>query len=441
MTGAADVPDDLVEPRGRRRRRELPGDRPARLPADHPQLAPERPLVDLDDDAVDLEVELVAAPLPPAAVLDDAVDVLVVAGVRVDLEASLAQPFELGGVGRQVEAPGGTEPVAPDGKRPARRDRRVELADRAGGRVAGVRERRLAGLRAALVEVGEGGDRQVDLAADLDQRRGVGDPQGDRADRPQVVGDVLADAPVAAGGAAGQDAVLVGQRHRQAVDLRLGRVADLLGGDVESLEQVADPLLPGPQLLLVAGVAEREHRLGVLDLGEAVKRLRADPLGRRVGREQLRVGLLELAQLVRGARRRRRRRSRDRRGRNSGGCGARSRRAAPRRAWRLPPAPRSCVGRRRRGRIQHPLQVPAAQLAEAAAVGEVEVDRRDGDAAVGDRRQVGALLVLERRLEPVDLVALAAGVAVLADQLELVVVEALAEVGDLDARRAPRPGS
>ena len=191
----------------------------------------------------------------------------------------------------------GAEPVAPDREGPARRDGGVELADRAGGGVAGVGEGRLAGLRAGLVEVGEGRDREVHLAADLYQRRRVRDPQRDRPDRPQVVGDVLADPAVAAGRAAGEDAVLVGERHRQPVDLRLGRVADLLGGDVESLEQVADPLLPGAQLLLVAGVAEREHRLGMLDLGEAVERVRSHPLGRRVGCAQLGVGLLELAQL------------------------------------------------------------------------------------------------------------------------------------------------
>ena len=66
VAGAADVPDDVVQLRRRRRRRELPGDRPARLAADHAQLAPERPLVDLDDDAVDLVVEL-ARGAPPTS--------------------------------------------------------------------------------------------------------------------------------------------------------------------------------------------------------------------------------------------------------------------------------------------------------------------------------------------------------------------------------------
>ncbi len=106
VAGAADVPDDLSQLRRRGRRRELPGDRPARLAPHHAKLAPERPLVDLDDDAVDLEVELVPAILPPDAALDHGVDSLVVAGVGVDLEAVLAKPLDLVGVGGEVEALG-----------------------------------------------------------------------------------------------------------------------------------------------------------------------------------------------------------------------------------------------------------------------------------------------------------------------------------------------
>ena len=288
----------LEQLRRRRRRRELPGDRPARLAADDAQLAPERPLVDLDDDAVDLVVELVAALLPPAAALDHRLDVGVVAGVRVDLEAALAQPLDLLAVRGEVEAAGGADAVRPDRERPFGGERRVELADRAGGGVARVGKGRLARLGAAFVQRLEVGDRQVDLAAHFDQRRGILDAQRDRADRAQVLGDVLADPAVAAGCAADEHAVLVGERDRQAVDLRLARVAELGGADVEPLEVVADAGLPGAQLLLVAGVGEGEHRLGVLDLLEAVEGRRADALGGGVGGAQLGVVGLDRAQLV-----------------------------------------------------------------------------------------------------------------------------------------------
>ena len=67
------------------------------------------------------------------------------------------------------------------------------------------------------------GDREVDLAAHLEQlgRVVAGQPLGDLADGAHVGGDVLAGAPVAAGGAADQPALLVGQVDRQAVDLEL----------------------------------------------------------------------------------------------------------------------------------------------------------------------------------------------------------------------------
>ena len=59
-----------------------------------------------------------------------------------------------------------------------------------------------------------------------------------------------------------------------------------------------DPRLPGAQLLLVARVGEREHRLGVLDSLEAVQRRGADPLGGRVWGAQLGVIGLDRTQLV-----------------------------------------------------------------------------------------------------------------------------------------------
>ena len=61
---------------------------------------------------------------------------------------------------------------------------------------------------------------------------------------------------------------------------------------------VAQASLPGAQLLLIASVGEREHRLDVLDRLEALKRRRTDPLRRGVGGAQRRVCRLDRAQLV-----------------------------------------------------------------------------------------------------------------------------------------------
>src|SRR5688572_10129435 len=232
MPGAADVPDDLLQRRRRGDRRELPGDRPAGLAADDSQLSPQRPLVDLDDDAVDLVVELLAALLPPQAALDDLVLGLVDSDLRLDREAVVAQPVELLRVGLHLDPAAGSDPVGPEPQGPLGGDLRVELADRPGSGVARVRKGGLARRRPALVQLLEAAAREVDLAADLDQL-GVGvDPQRDRAHRPQVVADVLADPPVAAGGAADEAAVLVYERDREPIDLRLGYVAELVGGDV-----------------------------------------------------------------------------------------------------------------------------------------------------------------------------------------------------------------
>ena len=218
--------------------------------------------------------------------------------VAVHAEVVRAQPLERVPVARERDALGRPDAVAPHRQRALGGELRVELADRPGGGVARVHERRQALLGAALVQRGEVAERHVDLAADLDQRRGVVDAQRDGRDRAQVVGDVLADHAVAAGRAALEDAVAVEQRDREAVDLRLGDVAELRRLDPLARKVVAHPVDPRAQLLLAARVGEREHRLQVRDLVEAVERLAAGALRRRVGGEQLGVLGLDAAQLV-----------------------------------------------------------------------------------------------------------------------------------------------
>src|SRR5215218_8752303 len=69
----ADVPHDVLERRDLRRRRELPGDRPAGVAPDDAQAPLQLEVADLHHDAVDLEVEVAAALLPGEALLDDLV--------------------------------------------------------------------------------------------------------------------------------------------------------------------------------------------------------------------------------------------------------------------------------------------------------------------------------------------------------------------------------
>ena len=70
-SGAPDADHDVEKLRTRLARLELKGDRPTRIARDDAEPLLQREIVDLDDDAVDLVVELVALRLPRTAVLDD----------------------------------------------------------------------------------------------------------------------------------------------------------------------------------------------------------------------------------------------------------------------------------------------------------------------------------------------------------------------------------
>ncbi len=206
-------------------------------------------------------------------------------------------------------------------------------------------------------------ERHVDLAAHLEQRRRVGDVQRDRADRAQVVRDVLADLAVAARGAALEHAVAVDEADRQAVDLGLDHERERRVADALAREVVAHPLDPRAQLLLGAHVAEREHRLEVLDLLQAPHRLAADALRGRVRACAARGARARARAARRAGGRTRRRRSRGRRARSSGGRGARAARAAPARA---PPRPATAPSTRARRRSPAP-SPPGARGASRAA--------------------------------------------------------------------------
>ena len=96
----AGVPADLVELGDRRGGRELPGDRPPRLAPDDPEPPLELDCVDLDHDAVDLEVKRPPPLLPRAALGYDLVLGAELLDVGVDGEAVLAQPLQRVQLGR-----------------------------------------------------------------------------------------------------------------------------------------------------------------------------------------------------------------------------------------------------------------------------------------------------------------------------------------------------
>ena len=296
----ARVPPDLPELGDGGGRRELPGDRPAGIAADHAEAALERELIDLDHHPVDLELQRAAAPLPGLALAHHRLLGVELLDVRVHREAVRAQPLQRIPVGLEVEPLADADRVAPQRQGAVGGQLGVQLADSARRGVARVHEGRQPGLGTPFVEGCEVRQRHVDLAADLQQRRRIVGVQAkrDRADRAQVVGDVLTDLAVAASGAALEHPVAVDQRDRQPVDLRLGdelevRVLDPLAGQV-----VSHPLDPRLQLLGRARVGQRQHRLGVADLDQVRDRLAADPLRGRVRRDQLGMLGLDRPQLV-----------------------------------------------------------------------------------------------------------------------------------------------
>ena len=122
-----------------------------------------------------------------------------------------------------------------------------------------------------LVQRDEAGQRHVDLAAHLEQRQRLFalrqlHARRDRLDRLQVRRHVLTSEAVAPRRAAHELPVLVDQVDREAVDLRLRHVHDVLGA--QPLRHVLVPLL---ERLVVRDLLERAHRRGVVDLLELVR--------------------------------------------------------------------------------------------------------------------------------------------------------------------------
>jgi len=133
----------------------------------------------------------------------------------------------------------------------------------------------------------------VDFAAHFTHSRNgfALEPVRDVLQRFDVGGDILAFRSIAARRAADQFAVLIAQRHRQAVDLRLGGKGNLL--IVAEPQEAADARDKIDDVLLGKRIVERQHRHRMADLGEARRRRRADALGQAFERAQLRKARLD----------------------------------------------------------------------------------------------------------------------------------------------------
>ena len=272
--GASDLNLDPLEHGRRALRRELVRDRPARTARDETQPLLKRKIVDLVDHAVDVVAEGRALGFDRAVVRQHLLGRLAEPGQRVGRQTEAAHRLDRAELRRREGfadlAPG----VGEEGKRPRRGDARIELAQRAGGEIARVGVDRLPRLGLARVERFEIGVAHIDFAARLEDARRAVEPMRDRFDRAHVGGDVLALEAVAARRRPDELAVLVAQVAGEAVDLRLG------GHGERRIDREAKKA-PHPRakfldLLVSENVAERKHRHGVPDLGEFLRRRRAD---------------------------------------------------------------------------------------------------------------------------------------------------------------------
>src|SRR5216684_1297623 len=166
----------------------------------------------------------------------------------VDRKPPAAKAFErlLMGAG---EGPARFAPViGEEFQWPARGNRGIELAQRAGGDIARVGEDRLAGGGALLVDREKPGALHIDFAAHLDHLGPIIAREHLRhgLQRSDILGHVLAGDAIAARRADRQPALFVAQRGRQPVDLRLGH--DLDAGEIlrvtkeppDAVEEIAD---------------------------------------------------------------------------------------------------------------------------------------------------------------------------------------------------------
>jgi len=226
--------------------------------------------------------------------------------LRADREAGLGQSGQ--GLGLGGRGPGAlgrraldhAQRVRPEEQRTPRRHGRVLLAQRAGGRVAGVDEEPLARVGLSLVHRVELGDRHVDLAAHLEplgvRAACLGELIGHVLHRRHIGGDVLAGDAVATRGGLDEPSPLVRERHGHAVDL--GLAGEVERRQVELGVLATQAFGPGAQLVLVERVVEAHHGYTVAHFGEEARRRGADGVGGRVGCGQRREVGLELAQLA-----------------------------------------------------------------------------------------------------------------------------------------------
>ena len=259
-TGTADLHLDRLDYRCRLFRRKFVRNSPARIARDEAEPLLPVEAIDFVDHPVDVVIERAALRLD--VVMKDEHRISRVAHLhqRVGLEAMRREPLDHPGLGRRGQLAHLAPAVGEKAERPRRGDGGIELAQRAGGRVARVGEHLPAFRLLPLVERQEGLLGHVDLAAHLADLGDVASPKLLRHvfKRADIGGDVFALGAVAARGRGDELAGLIAQRHREPVDLRFGAEIDpLVVAELEEAPDAADEI---QHILFGKCVVERQHR-------------------------------------------------------------------------------------------------------------------------------------------------------------------------------------
>ena len=249
-------------------------DRPARRARDEAEPLLQRKIIDLVDDAVDVIAERRPFLFDGMILREHLRRGVAKLGQRIGRQAEASHGLDRAELGRSEGLADFAPGVGEKRQRPLGGHARIELAQRAGGEIARIGVDRLAGRRLARVERGEIGVAHVDFAARLENLGRALKALRDRFHHAHVRGHVLAFVAVAARGRLDEFAILVAQTAGEAVDLGFRN-------DIErrALAQAQKAPHPGAELLdLLVGedIAERQHRHAVADLGEFLRRRRAD---------------------------------------------------------------------------------------------------------------------------------------------------------------------
>ena len=195
----------------------------------------------------------------------------------------------------------GGHAVAAELQRTAGSDLRIQLAQAAGSGVARVGEGLAADLQLRGIEPLETGLGHEHFAAHFQSRGPAAALQFQRniAHGAHVDADVFTGGAIATGSTAHQLAVLVQEADRQTVQLRFAAVLDTAKKVARrQVDTFGDPAIKLEQGGFIKSIAQAEHRYFMLDLGERRQRRTADPLRRRITRDQIRMLGLQGLELV-----------------------------------------------------------------------------------------------------------------------------------------------